>query len=187
MTYRVVFAKRFRPDGTESDLDPTAALDVNIPDGVVVDKAFVERFEPEAKHSQEVLDEDDAFLGMASAEVWDYEVVNERSQDFVDAVRNSETVMELEELHSGVTEASDITSNPVGEGAATTRGTEGTGGIDDLTVVRADDPSLGLTNRGKKGPDDWAADTGETRVPDRGIATEGQTDRGSTLSPSKRR
>lgn len=94
MTYRVTFAKRFDSDGEPSTLDPTAQLDVNLPDGVVLDKAFVERFEPEAKHSQEVLDEDDAFLGMAAAEVWEYQVEDDRHEDFENAVRNSQAVME---------------------------------------------------------------------------------------------
>jgi len=35
--------------------------------------------------------------------------------------------------------------------------------IDNLNVVDADDPRLGLTNHGKVGPDDWAANTGPTR------------------------
>ena len=70
MTYRVAFTKRFQSDGQESAIDPTGDLDMLLPDGVVVDKVFVERFEPEAKHSQEVLDEDDAFLGLASAAIF---------------------------------------------------------------------------------------------------------------------
>ena len=72
MTYRVAFAKRFQSDGTESALDPSSELDIDIPDGVVASKEMVERFEPSAQHSQEVLDEDDAFLGLASAEVCEY-------------------------------------------------------------------------------------------------------------------
>lgn len=34
--------------------------------------------------------------------------------------------------------------------------------LDDLTVMDADDPALGLTNIGDVPPDDWAADTGPT-------------------------
>ena len=37
----------------------------------------------------------------------------------------------------------------------------GSGGIDDLNVVKASDPRLGLTNRGQKPAEDWAADTGQ--------------------------
>ena len=98
MTYRVTFAKRFQTDGEASALDPTRELDVYLADGVVLEKAFVERFEPEAKHSQEVLDEDDAFLGMAAAEVWEYEVEDGRNGEFADAIRNSGTVMEFETI-----------------------------------------------------------------------------------------
>lgn len=96
MTYRVTFAKRFQSDGEPSSLEPSRELDVYLADGVVLDKALVEQFEPDAKHSQEVLDEDDAFLGMAAAEVWEYQVEDDRKQDFEDAIRNSGTVMEFE-------------------------------------------------------------------------------------------
>jgi hypothetical protein len=34
--------------------------------------------------------------------------------------------------------------------------------LDELTVLDADDPELGLTNIGETPPDDWAADTGPT-------------------------
>jgi hypothetical protein len=40
---------------------------------------------------------------------------------------------------------------------------EGDADIEDLTVLSADDPSLGLTNYGEVPADDWAADTGPTR------------------------
>lgn len=53
------------PDGSDAELD------VNLPDGAVAEKVFVERLEPAAQHSQEVLDEDDAFLGAVTAEAWD--------------------------------------------------------------------------------------------------------------------
>lgn len=96
MTYQVTFTRRFQSDGSESALDPTKELETYLPDGVVLDKAFVQRFDPEAKHSQEVLDEDDAFLGMAAAEVWEYQVEEGRDQDFIDAIKNSQVVMEYQ-------------------------------------------------------------------------------------------
>src|SRR5216684_4371604 len=96
MRYRVAFARRYKPDGEASDIDPTDFLDVA--DGVVQDKVFVERVEPEAKHSQEVLDEDDAFLGMAAAEVWDFEVTGGREDEFITALTNSGMVMEYEQM-----------------------------------------------------------------------------------------
>jgi hypothetical protein len=220
MRYRVAFAKRFQSDGNESALNPTAEMDVYIPDGVVADKLFVERFEPESKHNQEVLDEDDAWLGLAATEVWEYDVVDTREQDFVDAMQNSEAVMEfsvidetnidtedltqtnLADSGSKATDEIDLsgdvtqsgsgvrsvddgpggqqTGDPSALGMGPTRpylaadeaegiADEGSGGIDGLTVVSADDPSLGLTNYGDKGPDDWAADTGPTQTPGQGV------------------
>lgn len=96
MTYRVTFAKRFRSDGEPSALDPSRELDVYLPDGVVLDKVHVQSIEPESKHNQEVLDEDDAFLGLAAAETWEYQIEDERKREFEDAIRNSRTVMEFE-------------------------------------------------------------------------------------------
>lgn len=46
---------------------------------------------------------------------------------------------------------------------ASQAGAGGGGDLDDLTVMDADDPSLGLTNYGSVPADDWAADTGPTR------------------------
>lgn len=217
-------------------MDPTAELDGYIADGVVVDKTFVERFESEAQHNQEVLDEDDAFLGMAAPEVWEYEVVNDRASEFEDAIRNSQTVMEFDVTDDTVTDADEVTGVPLGDSSSrapdqisdfdeVTRGgsgvrggddgpggqptgdssagglnvgnpyngidefegvgNEGSGGIDDLTIVSADDPRLGLTDTDEVGPDDWAADTGPTRNPDRGIASENITDTSSVLAPEK--
>lgn len=223
MTYRVVFSKRFQSDGNESVIDPTAELDIYLADGVVADKQFVERFEPEAKHNQEVLDEDDAFLGSSAAEVWEYEVLDERAGEFEDAIRNAQTVMEFEVVDETVTDEGDLSSTPLGTGdtkvplgvpgggtlddgpggqMTTDRSAGGmtpsrpylamdeadgiasdTGGLDDLTIVRADDPSLGLTNYGDKGPDDWAADVGPDREPDRNVAVNAMDDDRSTLAP----
>jgi len=212
MTYRVAFAKRFQSDGSESALDPTSELDGYLPDGVVAGKTFVERFAPAAEHSQEVLDEDDAFLGLAAAEVWEYDVVDERAEDFEAAARNSETVMELQTVDDSVTTSDEATRVALGDSETSapsrshpprsvTRSSSGVQGgdggpagqptvdpsaggmppgetdvnpdevnigeddIDNLNVVDADDPRLGLTNRGKVGPDDWAANTGPTRNP----------------------
>src|SRR3954447_20107207 len=222
MRYRVVFAKRFQSDGKESALDPTAEMDVYIPDGVVADKVFVERFEPGSQHNQEVLDEDDAWLGLASPEVWEYDVLDDREQDFIDAMQNSGTVMEFAVIDETSIDGADAGPVPLGDsstkspdtlnfddgitrGGSGVRGVddgpagqptgdpsamgmgpsrnyigndeaegianEGSGGIDDLTIVSADDPSLGLTDYGSQGPDDWAADTGPTHNPGRGIQT----------------
>src|SRR3954452_2443755 len=117
MTYRVVFSKRFNSDGNESEIDPTSELDVYLADGVVADKQFVERFEPDAKHSQGALDEDDAFLGMSAAEVWEYEVVDERASEFEDAIRNSQTVMEFIITDETTTDDADLSASvPLADG-----------------------------------------------------------------------
>jgi len=57
-------------------------------------------------------------------------------------------------------------------------------GIEDLTVVDADDPTLGLTDIGDIPPDDWAADTGPSRNPTElhGLSTKKPRDRASSLS-----
>jgi len=220
MRYRVAFARRFQSDGNESALNPAAELDVEIPDGVVADKVFVGRFEPESKHNQEVMDEDDAFLGSAAAELWEDDIVDGNEQDFIDAMRNSETVMEFTVVDETSVDADEATgtslddsdtrapdetddSEDAARGGSGRRGADdgpagqvtgdpsagdlrpgrvyaandegegieddGSGGIDSLTVVSADDPSLGLTDRDGNSPDDWAADTGPTRNPGSGI------------------
>lgn len=96
MRYRVTFAKRFESDGEASSIDPTKFLDVA--DGVVQEKVIVETLEPESMHSQEVMDEDDAFLGRAAAEVWEYEVAEGRDDEFVAALLASGTVMEYDRM-----------------------------------------------------------------------------------------
>lgn len=62
-------------------------------------------------------------------------------------------------------------------------GSTGGGGIDDLTILDADDPNLGLTGIGEIGPEDWAADTGPTAIPEAegDAATNRLNDRSSTL------
>src|SRR3954471_3355831 len=232
MRYRVAFARRFQSDGNESALNPTAELDEEIPDGVVADKVFVGRFDPESKHSQEVMDEDDAFLGSAAAELWEYDVVDGSEQDFIDALRNSETVMEFTVVDETSVDPDEATgtnlddsdarapdeiddSEDVARGGSGRRGAddgpggqvtgdpsagdlrpsrayagndelegiadEGSGGIASLTVVSAHDPSLGLTDRDGKSPDDWAADTGPTRNPGSGIRSGEKKKKHSTL------
>lgn len=223
----MAFEKRFQSDGNESALDPSSELDVYLADGVVAGKEFVERFEPQSQHSQEVLDEDDAFLGLASPEVWEYDVVDARASEFEDAIRNSGLVMEFEIVDETTTDADEATGVALGDGStriaapssaskpsiqtiAGERGGDdgpggqqtidpsagadapsrpymsmdevdgidnsGSGGIDELHVVSADDPTLGLTDIGNIGADDWAANTGPSRAPGRGIISKDKGD-----------
>lgn len=64
-------------------------------------------------------------------------------------------------------------------------GTDSGNSLEDLTIVSEDDPSLGLTAHGDVEPKDWAADTGPTRNPDRGVASDSISDTGSTLGPDR--
>jgi len=217
MRYRVVFSKRTQSDGQASAIDPTAEVDVYLTDGVVAEKVFVERLESAAQHSQEVLDEDDSFLGSATPEAWEYEVVDEREEEFLDAMRKSQVVINYAVIDESETSQEDATAvalqeggesadsetaaigdGPAGmatidrsaggmpEGRAASSRDADAGGLDDLTIVDADDPSLGLTDAGERGAD-WAANTGPTREADRGAVTRDITDKSSTLRqpPSK--
>jgi hypothetical protein len=217
MTYRVVFEKRSRTDGEPSALDPTLELDNELPEGVVADKNLVEWLESDAQHSQETLDEDDAFLAMASAEVWEYEIISGKDEEFQDAMKRSKVVLEytitdeaetLPEdalpkplrqavtIRSGMGDASEaegpgsqVTGDASAGGSASHSTDDGSesldeGGRDDLRFADADDPALGLTD--SDAASDWAANTGPSRGPGRGVKTRDLTDKSSTLRPGKR-
>ena len=94
MNYRVVFEKRSRSDGEPSAMDPTLLLDQELAEGVVADKSQIEWIESDADHGEDALDEDDAFLGMASADVWEYEVFTGKEAEFENAMRRSRVVLE---------------------------------------------------------------------------------------------
>ena len=98
MKYRVVFRGRSDEEGGRAD-NPPSFLDPELEDGVVLDAAFVERLEPDALHSSDRMEEDDAFLSI-SDEIWEYDVAEGRDQDFKDALANSEMVIEYEPLES---------------------------------------------------------------------------------------
>jgi hypothetical protein len=72
---------------------PTDYLELEVPDGVVLDKTFLERDEPLAEHNEEQLEEDDSFLSVGS-ETWEYEVADGRDQDFMDALKNTRMAIE---------------------------------------------------------------------------------------------
>src|SRR5438105_2668268 len=94
MRYRVTFRKRFNQEGEGSDA-PQTFLDLT--DGVVRDAALVERIEPESIHVEERMEEDDDFMAFGS-EVWDYDVTPGREDEFRFALKNSQVVMEVEEI-----------------------------------------------------------------------------------------
>jgi hypothetical protein len=95
-TYRVTFMERTGPTGQPSER-PTDYVAIDLADGVVLDKQFVERTEPEALHGEESLEEDDSFLSVGS-ETWDYSVRDGREDDFIAALENSQMVMEYVRL-----------------------------------------------------------------------------------------
>lgn len=103
MTYRVTFMERTSGTGDPSEFPPDYVA-VDLPDGVVLDKVFVERTEPLALHSEERLEEDDSFLSVGS-ETWDYEVAEGREDDFIAALQNSQMVMEYVPLDEETTPA----------------------------------------------------------------------------------
>ena len=98
MKYRVTFLERTDKAGNPSE-DPPKFVEPELTDGVVLDAAFVERFEPDSLHGQEVMDEDDSFLSIGT-EVWEYDVADGRDRDFTDALKNSRMVVEYEEIDS---------------------------------------------------------------------------------------
>jgi hypothetical protein len=113
MKYQVVFEKRSRTDGEPSAIDPTLQLDTELPEGVVADKNLVEWIESEAQHSQEALDEDDAFLAMASAEVWEYDVLSGKDREFKDAMKRSGVVLEYTVIDETETLPEDALPKPL--------------------------------------------------------------------------
>ncbi len=92
MIYRVTYMERTNGAGQPSEF-PIDYVAIDLPNGVVLDKVFVERTEPAAMHSEESLEEDDSFLSVGS-ETWDYEVADNREDDFIAALENSQMVME---------------------------------------------------------------------------------------------
>jgi len=128
MRYRVAFTKRVLSDGADSAMQPSAELDENLSEGVVADKVLVEQLDTEAQHSQEVLDEDDAFLGSAAAEVWEYDVVEARADEFEEAINNSDLVLEYDIVDSSTTGADEVPVDGSSEGSVYPREAEGMAG-----------------------------------------------------------
>jgi hypothetical protein len=96
MKYKVTFRQRFNEAGQPSDA-PNELADVELADDVVLDSVFVERTEPGAQHSEEVLEEDDNFLAFGTA-TWIYDVAEGREREFIDALKNTELALQIEEL-----------------------------------------------------------------------------------------
>ncbi|HUS06879.1 MAG TPA: hypothetical protein VMZ52_11305 [Bryobacteraceae bacterium] len=95
MTYRVTFHKRFQEDGEPSGIEPERFVVVS--DGVILDAAMAEQDEPPAKHSQDALDEDDNFESVGT-EVWEYQIADGGEREFVDALKNSQMVLDYQKI-----------------------------------------------------------------------------------------
>lgn len=96
MLYRVTFAGRHNQEGDPSDA-PSSEFSLEVPDGVILDQRFVERLEPPSDHNEGRLDEDDDFLS-AGSETWEYDVADERIDEFVASLKDSAEVMRWAEL-----------------------------------------------------------------------------------------
>lgn len=93
MKYRVAFMERTDAEGNATE-DPTGYLEIELLDGVVLDRNFVERIEPDAMHGQDTMEEDDDFESIGT-EVWEYDVADGRDQEFIDAMKNSQMVIDV--------------------------------------------------------------------------------------------
>ncbi len=96
MKYQVSFRERTDGKGEPSE-NPPEFVEPELEDGIVLDATFVERLEPDNLHGQDVADEDDDFLSIAT-EVWEYDIADGREKEFEDALKISQMVMEYETL-----------------------------------------------------------------------------------------
>jgi hypothetical protein len=96
MKYRVAFMERTDAEGNRTE-KPAEYVELDLADGVVLDRNFVERIEPDSMHGEDVMEEDDDFESIAT-EVWEYDVADGRDQDFIAALKNSKMVIEYQAL-----------------------------------------------------------------------------------------
>ena len=94
--YRVTFMERTNQGGVPSEKPPDY-VEIDLAPGVVLDRTFLERTEPQAEHVEGRLEEDDDFLSIGS-ETWDYEVADGRTGEFLAALRNSQMAIECVSL-----------------------------------------------------------------------------------------
>lgn len=96
MKYRVAFREQVNRAGDPFE-NPPDFVDLDLADGVVLDRVFVERIEPDSFHGTETMEEDDDWESIAT-EVWEYDVADGRDADFIAALKNSRMVMEYEPM-----------------------------------------------------------------------------------------
>ena len=84
-----------RTDGEGNPTEnPPEYVELDLMDGVVLDQVFVERIEPSGVRPESA-SEDDDFLSIGT-EVWEYDIADGRDQEFIDALKNSQMVIEYE-------------------------------------------------------------------------------------------
>jgi hypothetical protein len=96
--YRVIFRERSDIAGERAD-NPPSFLDPELDGETVLDAVFIGRNAPDALHSSDRLEEDDAFLSIGT-EVWEYDIAEGKDAEFKDACLNSGMVVEFEPLDS---------------------------------------------------------------------------------------
>jgi hypothetical protein len=94
-----MFMERTDGKGNPSE-KPTDYLIPELSDGIVRESLFVERDQPPSLHSSEEMEEDDDFLSVGS-EVWEYDIHEGRDEEFVDALKNSQMVLDYEVIDDG--------------------------------------------------------------------------------------
>lgn len=92
MRILVTFAERTGRSGQPSE-DPQAAFERKLPDGIVLEREFVQRLPPRSMHGQESIDEDEGAFTMGS-ESWDFTVAEDQRGAFLKAVQDSEQALE---------------------------------------------------------------------------------------------
>jgi hypothetical protein len=95
MKYRVVFMEPTNGEGNPSE-NPPEYVELDLIDGVVLDQVFVERIEP-AGARPESGREDDDFLSIGT-EVWEYDIAEGRDREFIDALKNSQMVIDYQQM-----------------------------------------------------------------------------------------
>lgn len=110
MKYRVAFMERTNGMGEPSE-NPRAYLIPELEDGIVRESRFIERDEPASLHGEGMMEEDDDFLSVA-AEVWEYDIEDGRGDDFENALRNTQMVIDYEIIDDSPDEEAAGSSNP---------------------------------------------------------------------------
>lgn len=94
MIYHVTFRQRFNQQGIAL-ASPNPLL--NLPDGVVERAELLQDTEPDSVHVEEDMEEDDDLLPFGN-EIWEYQVCDDRADEFVNALKESGIVLDYETI-----------------------------------------------------------------------------------------